>query len=259
MKLLKHLYFVLIFILMSCADESIHSIGKIDFQVTEFFVTATNAIVEVSIPHPETNTLTEVTSISLVKENIDYEDYQNDTWHSNYVGGYNVIHNEDPQYKDKCIFGFNELEPSTTYYIVVTCQVKFDYEDKGESVIYYTGKSFTTKNAGDYSVLGKALCGYSKVERDKILLEVVLPENLSSYNNMTLYASEHKDMKDPILKSAYGLSFWFPTFPKMEYYFQLKGDFKVYLDENIYFIYSGETIDFENSIDFYSVYEKFGY
>lgn len=258
----KYISFLLIGLLVSCADDSVHNYGKIEFQVKENFVTPTNAIVEVSIPHPEINSLTEVISICLVKDGFNsYEDFY-DAWESNSlncVEGRDLIYRDDAQYKDKCIYGFNDLIPGTIYYIVAICKVKSDFDDKSGSVIYYTGYSFTTKSEGDYSGLGKALCGYSNVQRDKIRLEVVLPDYLESYNRMTLYASEYKDMQKPISQTEYGLSFEFPTFPKKTFYFRLKGDFKIYLDENLFFVYTDETIDFENSIDFLLLYESLGY
>lgn len=262
MNLIKCISFLLLGFMVSCADDSVHNHGKIEFQVKEHFVTPTSAIVEVTVPHPEINSLTAVTSIYLVKDGFkNYEDFYG-AWESNsldYVEGYDLIYRDDSQYKGKCIYGFNDLAPSTTYYIVAVCKIKSNFDKDGESAIYYTGYSFKTQPIGDYSVLGKALCGYSKIQRDKIVLEVVLPDNLESYNYMTLYASENKDMKNPIIKSGYGLSFEFLTFPKKVFYFQLKGDFKVYLDENLYFIYTDQTIDFENSIDFLLLYDSLGF
>lgn len=242
----KELYVILssLLLLISCAEEGPYRLGKLECNIDILMSTPTSVFVDVSVPKSDDNGL-------IVDE---YELYLIDHPLNN-----NQSFNVDDAIRGSLIDNVNsdrfcstELNPNTTYYIVLSIGIKYS-ETVGCEEYYYTGYSFTTSKQGDYSGLGKVSCEVvGRNNNGNTTVKVTLPPNLEfSYgSDAYLVASLSPDMSNCIksdVASVYSSivsTFEFNDLPEGIYYLQLNGYYRLFDVGNGEFI----TLDAETTL-----------
>lgn len=224
MKKYSYIISYILFFLVSCAEEGPLQFGKLEYDVELAAVTPT--IIDINVSYPKN-------SDNLFRE----EYYYRDAYLSKKsLNGNTQLYFDDSNWigssssdRENGKFVFTNLEPGTTYYLILKSGIYFN--DNTWDIEYpyiYTGISFTTAQEGDYSGLsGLGLKfefadnvslrtsdnNYKQFSLIKLCLPYPYVKNLNSYDDYSnLQASLTQNMTDVI----YGLPVQQRTFMDIE-------------------------------------------